>query len=57
MIKKISKQKDVIQRTELGSIKAGGKFCSCGCDAPGCVDWIGQGIAITGGAASYFFVN
>lgn len=50
MIKKIS-NKDVIQRTELESIKAGGK-CVCGCDSPGCSDWISQGIAIIGGAAS-----
>jgi len=52
MITKVSKFGIELQRTELGAVK-GGAVCSCGCDSPGCTDWISQVAAITGGSASW----
>lgn len=55
MIKKVSTQKASVSRGDL--VKAAAPVdCMCGCDAPGCVDWISQGIAIIGGAASDLFL-
>lgn len=52
MIKKVSKRAPVLTRTELGNVKGGARPCVCDCDSPGCSDWISQGIAIIGAAAS-----